>query len=166
VKKARPKRLVKRKPRGSNGGNGHSKLTKELTDKVCGFIAGGMRWEDACILSGIHRSTAWEWRAKGENGDPTYQYFMEQADLAELKSKAVLVSYIRNDPDWKARKFILINRFPDEFKDRYYQELSGKDGQPIQTNGTFNPFQVNITMSGTNDEEVFTTIDHRNGNGS
>jgi len=141
----------------------YSKLTDEIEGKICGYIAGGMKWEDACELCGIHRTTAWHWRDRGAAGEPRYAQFMVAANTAEVKSKALLVAEIRRDTDWRAKQWLLINRFPDEFKIRYYQELAGRDGGAIQTNSTVNPFKVEVILAGVEPTE-FTTIDH-SGNG-
>lgn len=132
----------------------NSKLTDKVQEKICGFIAGGMRWEDACVLSGIHRSTAWVWKDRGAAGEERYKEFLEAVELAEMRSKALLVADIRRDVDWKAKKWLLMNRFPKEFRDSYTQEVVGADGGPVSL--SLNPFTVNVNLTGI--EQEFTTI--------
>lgn len=152
-------RHLKRKEEGRP--SAHSKLTNKVQEKVCGFIAGGLRIEDACALSGIHRSTLWVWKDKGAAGEERYKEFVEAVELAETKSKALLVGEIRRDPDWKAKKWLLMNRFPKEFRDHYTQEVTGPDGSPIAV--SMNPFIVNVSLSSNEPETEFTTINHQNG---
>jgi hypothetical protein len=139
--------------------NALSKLDNALEKKICGFIARGMVWEDACQLCGIHRKTAWDWKCRGDAGEPRYVQFLEKTSLAELRAKALLIGKIRNNPDWKAQKFLLCNRYPKEFRDHIVQEVTGPSGGSIPV--AVNPFEVEIIMAGDPDPK-FTTIDHRN----
>src|SRR5258707_14943988 len=58
----RPRPRLKPRP-----GQAHQagKLDDELQKKLCGLIASGHRYEDACQLCGIARSTLHNWRAEG-----------------------------------------------------------------------------------------------------
>jgi hypothetical protein len=152
------KRHYRRKRLAPGQPHAQSKLTDEVQEQICGFIAGGMRWVDACQLSGIHRATAWMWKERGAAGEERYAEFMEAVDLAEIKSKALLVAEIRRDTDWKAKKWLLINRFPGEFRDYITQEISGPNGAPIEMTGK--QFVVQFTMPPP-DATEFTTVDHQ-----
>jgi hypothetical protein len=66
--------------------NALSKLDNALEKKICGFIASGMVWEDACQLCGIHRKTAWDWKCRGDAGERRYVQFLENTSLAELRA--------------------------------------------------------------------------------
>ena len=43
-----------------------SKLTPELSAKLCGYIADGNFFETACALVGVHHVTAWRWIRRGD----------------------------------------------------------------------------------------------------
>jgi hypothetical protein len=147
-----PKKHYRRRPGQAAA---QSKLNDETQEKICGFIAGGLRLEDACRLSGVHRTTVWLWKDRGNAGEQRYKEFLDAVELAEVKSKALLLAEIRRDPDWKAKKWILINRFPKEFRDYITQEITGVDGSPM----SLAPFVVNFTLPPPDSTE-FTTIDH------
>ena len=52
-------------------------------------------------------------------------------EAALLEGEAMLVHAIVTDSDWKAKKWILKNRFPDRYKERVISEISGPDQGPI-----------------------------------
>ena len=58
----RPRPRLKPRP-----GQAHQagKLDDELQKKLCGLIASGQWYEDACQLCGIARTTLYNWRAAG-----------------------------------------------------------------------------------------------------
>jgi hypothetical protein len=50
-----------------------SKLTDALQAKICGLIANGARYEQACLQCNITRATFWNWRVRG-TVDPKGRY--------------------------------------------------------------------------------------------
>lgn len=137
------------------------KLNDDLQRKLCSYIANQLTMEDACDAAGINRSTVWEWRGRGQE-DPASRFgeFEREITKALIAAKATLITKIATHPDLKGAIFLLKNRYPLEYKDRYSQELMGKDGNAIETNTTLNPFVVNFTMPAP-DETEFTTVNHQ-----
>ena len=107
-----------------------SKLTYETQEKICQAIRGGQTLECAAALAHIDRSTLNDWRYRGQQ-EPGSRYaeFNQAMEQALLESEAMLVHAIVTDSDWKAKKWILKNRFPDRYRERY--ELSGPEGKAV-----------------------------------
>ena len=51
--KGKPRRKLKR-----GQPNSRSKLTAELSAKICGYVADGMSWQDAASMVGVHRNVS------------------------------------------------------------------------------------------------------------
>lgn len=141
------------------------KLNDALQEKICGFIAAALTWNDACQLVGISRSAAWEWRTRGAAylddpvghvGDARFGSFLEAVELAKTRSKAILIRKIIGSDDWRAAKWLLCNRFPSEYKDQF--EISGPEGQPLSIGG--NQFNVIMELPDLGPLE-WKTVDHR-----
>jgi len=83
-------------------------------------------------------------------------------EKAMLESEAMLVRAIVTDSDWKAKKWILKNRFPDRYKERVIGELSGPGGAPIPIDSTAH-YSVEIICPGAERDDP---IIESNGNGN
>lgn len=122
-----------------------TKLTKYVYDSVCRLLAEGHTVELAATLSGVQHATLWSWVRHGQdNPDGPFGQFARDVSYAKEVSHRFLVQKIATDPDWKAAAFLLKNRFPKLYADRYAQELSGPDGSPIPVN--MQTFSVVIEM--------------------
>jgi hypothetical protein len=110
-----------------------SKLTTALTEKICGYVASGMSWQDAAALCGIHRNQITLWKAKGDaEGEGPYADFLRAAEQAELEREHEALSFIAKDRDWKARRWLLCNWRPEKYRMTSFSgELVGKDGLPL-----------------------------------
>ena len=107
-----------------------SKLDDDVQQKICNAVSSGQTFECAAALVRIDRTTLNDWRARGQQ-DPTSRYgeFNRALEAALLASETMMVHKILQADDWKAVKWILKNRFPERYRERY--ELSGPAGSPI-----------------------------------
>jgi hypothetical protein len=122
-----------------------SKLTDDVQQKICNAVSGGQTFECAASLVGIDRHTLTDWRQRGEQDpDSRYGEFNRALEAALLASETMMVHKIVSDPDWKAVKWLLKNRFPDRYRERY--ELSGPAGNPIPVDMGAK-FTVNVSCS-------------------
>ena len=137
-----------------------SKLTYETQEKICGAVRGGQTFECAASLAHIDRTTLNDWRQRGQQ-DPLSRYgeFNRALEAALLASETMMVHKILSDPDWKAAKWILKNRFPDRYRERY--ELSGPEGKAISIDSTAH-YSVEIICPGAERDDP---IIESNGNG-
>jgi len=150
--KPKAKTLAQRraKLRGRSLPNGRasytSKLDDEIEKRICGIIASGpVRHEDACSMCGISRQTFYNWRALGA-AEPNSRYgkFLEEVSKAETIGRMRCEKKLIEDPDWKAIKFLMANRWPDLYRESFAlrQEISGPGGAPVPVSIT--PFVVEI----------------------
>jgi hypothetical protein len=157
--KEKPKRYkykLKRKTGQTDKAN-HGKLTDELEEEICKLIRGQMSLTDACAWVGISRVAVWEWRARGQaEPESRYGQFDRAIEKAYTVAKAYLIRGIAQHSDVKGKIFILKNRYPEEFRDRIVQEVSGPGGASVPVTLNVNPFEVKIVMSG--EPEQFKTV--------
>jgi hypothetical protein len=149
--------------------SGYSHLTDAVEQSICEKISEGVPFIDAARLSGLHRSTVWSWRVRGEAfidkpeehpGDERYGLFVERLAVAESRCKQIWIDKVSRagDLDWRALAFLLKVRWPKEFTEFVRTELSGVDGEAIQVNNQ-NQFKVIVEMSG-DPAPNFTVVDH------
>jgi hypothetical protein len=141
-------------------------LSDKLETTICEFIAAGMSVTDSCRLAGLHRSTAWNWKVKGEQyledpeahpGDERFGQFAKRCEEAQLRAKVIMINRIARDPDWRALRWLLINCYPKKFRSEHQIEVSGPDGGAIPI--AVNPFNVQFIMTPAAEME-FEIVDH------
>lgn len=113
-----------------------SKLTPELQDEICGYIANGLTARDACLIVGIGETTFYRWKAEGEEQEEgKYRDFREACARADAEFKKARIRSIKSagdEGDWKASAWLMERRFPSEFGRRTKLEHAGeiKGGAP------------------------------------
>jgi hypothetical protein len=138
-----------------------SKLTNDVQQKICNAVSSGQTFECAASLVHVDRHTLNDWRQRGQQEpDSRYGEFNRALESALLASETMMVHKILSDPDWKAAKWILKNRFPDRYRERY--ELSGPAGAPIPLEHS-GAFTVEIICPGAERDDP---IIESNGNGN
>ena len=138
----------KKKAKRKRGPNGRPpKLTPQLQEEICGHIAQGCSYEDACTLCMIGRETLRRWRKAGEAGanygrlSKAYMTrFWGNVQYAEACAKAGAVKawHMMSQTDWKAAQALLAIRYPDEWSKRALIDLTS-DGHALQTVQVFSP---------------------------
>jgi hypothetical protein len=135
------------------------KLTPELQAKICALIAAGATYELACGKCRIDRKTYYNWRQLGkEDPESKYGSLARAVEFAEVDSEALMVKTLLNHKDWRATSWIMKNRWPQKYRDKVEQELSGPDGEPIAMN--MKPVQVIIRDAGTSPERSWEMVDY------
>jgi hypothetical protein len=146
------KRKAKRIRLAPGQAHPHGKLNDELERQFCSLIMNQAKIEDAADCLGVHRTTVHTWRALGrEQPESRYGQFEEAVSKAMALAKVSLIRDIAVHPDIRGKMFILKNRYPEEYRDRLVQEMSGPDGAPIPV--AANPFKVEITLATNPDEQ-------------
>jgi hypothetical protein len=122
-----------------------SKLDCALTKQLCELIEDQLTLEDACTIAGVSRKAVWEWRGRGQQEEnPAYVAFEAAISQALINAKHALVKRVANHTDVKGAMFILKNRYPQEFRDRVVQEVTGAEGMPLLP---LNPFHVVLELN-------------------
>ena len=119
-----------------NKGGRPSKATDETMKKILDGIKAGMSYEGACGVARVSWVTFDKWRKAGEAGESEkFVRFLRELRYAEAISEAEMLKKLKEDPDTKWVAWRLERRFPDRWgkKEQVKQEISGPEGQPIQT---------------------------------
>ncbi len=112
-----------------------SKLTPELQEKICEYIAKGHYIERACALCGIGRRTFYTWLEKAERGGK-YAEFFEAVKRAEAQDQDRALEAINTvayeDRKWPAIFRKLESRYPREWaKHEVIHHSDEQEGQRI-----------------------------------
>ena len=151
----RIKRSSKKQKKQSRTG----KLTPELQTKICALIAAGATYELACGKCRIDRKTYYNWRQLGkDNPESIYGALARDAGFAEVDAEALMVKTLLNHKDWHSTAWIMKNRWPQKYRDKVEQEVSGPNGEPISM--SMKPVQVIIREAGAAPERSWEIIDH------
>ena len=132
-----------------------AKYCKEIVDEICAYLAQGMTQQEVCDLVGINTDTFHNWkntkaefseaikvarrdflriqakdvirslykRATGYDVEEPEIIYGDRDGKPYIKQKKVRTKHIPADPT--AQKFILTNLYPDEWKDKQQNELTG-----------------------------------------
>jgi hypothetical protein len=134
-----------------------SRLDDELEQKIVSLIASGQTWTDACLLCDLDRTTAYKWKARGEEEpESRYGLFLQRINKAEVACKAIWVQKVARSDQWQAQAFLLKAKWPAEFIER--TELVGAEGAPLALGNAFN---VIIQAPPADPNEIWKTVDHR-----
>lgn len=146
-----------------------SKLSTELTTKICDMLRAGNYLETAAAYAGIDKATLHRWMKRGareiervESSEKNLKIRKREqpyVDFCNSIKKALAEGEVRDmiiisnaaKTDWKAAAWKLERKFPEKWgrKERLDANLhhSGKDGGPIET-------QTKINLSNLSDEEL------------
>lgn len=129
--------MAQTKERGPGPGR-KTKLTPELQQRFVQAVRAGNWIEPCCDYVGIHPDTYYHWMERGRAGgarNQIYAEFSEAVMHARATAEIESVARIRlagSKGNLKADIFFLERSFPERWgKQRI--ELTGKDGQPLET---------------------------------
>ena len=112
------------------------KLTPETQEKIVSAIAEGNYLETAAAIGGVSATTFFRWLQEGEQATAGLKRdFWEAVKKAEAEAEALRVSRISKagkDGNWQADAWYLERRYPERWGKRIQQEITGKDGGPMQ----------------------------------
>jgi len=111
-------------------------LNEAIQKAMVKSIEGGNYASTAAEAAGIGKSTHYQWMEKGEQGIEPYAEYADAIKKAEAiaESNAVKIIQAAARENWTAGAWYLERKFPDKWgrKDKLTQEISGKDGKPIE----------------------------------
>ena len=118
-----------------------TKLTSELTSKICELLEKGMPIKFTCGAVGIDDATFYGWMQKGEKGNKEYLEFFSRVN--QSKAKAVekyldrLDTYAANGSVY-ATTWFLERRCPEEFGRRENLNIKSKnENENLNVNANF-----------------------------
>lgn len=116
--------------------------TEEIGKRIVAEIRTGLPVKFAAANAGVHRSTIYDWLARGEKAAPTdadepyvsFALLYRAAEAAYAKQELASIDgeVGEGKGDWKRTAWKLSKRFPGEFGDKLALEHSGPDGAPVQ----------------------------------
>jgi transposase len=110
-----------------------SKFTDDVKQKLIKALKLGATHDIAASYAGVSRSLFYEWKAKGEAGDPEFTEILDAIRLAEAIGAIGWLEKIEaaaNDGNWQAAAWKLERRYPRDYG-KTVQEHSGLDGGAI-----------------------------------
>lgn len=112
-----------------------SKLVPSVTKKLLEAIRQGLPIVTACTLAGIAEKTYYNWleEAQKPEADEEFLQFLQSLKKAEAEAEYLLVKEIKLADEWQAKAWILERRFGDRWKKVERNEITGKDGKPVET---------------------------------
>ncbi len=99
-------------------------------------IAATMPYELACDMAGISQSAFYEWKALGEQGKRPYAEFLEELRACEANAVFLMHQDLKAagvSGNINAIMFLLKARYPQHYSETVRQEITGKNGEPIET---------------------------------
>lgn len=123
-----------------------TKLTPEVHKAIVDAVGLGATYATAAACAGVTYETFNEWIKTGENAKrkSIYSDFSEAVRKAEAECKYKATKVIIKamaDGEWKAALEFLRRRDRAEWGDNIKQELTGKDGGPIDV-ATMSPSEI------------------------
>lgn len=117
-----------------------TKLTPELQQEFCSYVAAGITKKGACEAVFIGESALYDWIQRGERdrakGKKTiYSEFAESVKKAEAKFKLSHIKNIKSAADsgnWQASAWMLERVCRDEYGKKDRVELSGNSEEPVK----------------------------------
>jgi hypothetical protein len=113
---------------------GQTKLTPELSARICAFLRAGNYLETAAVCARISKSQLFEWlRAGGKpHAQEPFRTFAAEVEAAQAEAEARDVARIGEaaEKDWKAAAWRLERRNPNRWSRRV--ELTGADGGAVK----------------------------------
>jgi transposase len=97
-----------------------TKLTPELTEKICSGLRSGLYLKDAADLAGIHPSQVNRWIARGseEGSEGPHAAFRAAIKKAEAETQVATLEIIRQAAEggnWTAAAWYLERRHPEKW---------------------------------------------------
>lgn len=125
----------------------NTKFTEERREKILTCLREGNYIVTAAGVAGVNRRTLNRWLERGREEqkagrNTVYTRFVDDTELAEAEGEFLLVNEVRKGGP-KGALQILKRRHPNRWGDKLSQELTGKGGGPIATEGKVT---LNLTM--------------------
>src|SRR5947207_179013 len=111
-----------------------SKLTDEVSERICRAVRAGNYPARAARSCGIAESTFYRWMEEGRGAERgPYRDFYEAVRDAEAEGEVHAVAILRKEmmSDWRAALALLERRHPERWRRRERREhLAGADERP------------------------------------
>lgn len=120
-------------------------LTEDLCGRICKYLAMGNYVEDCCKAVGISKSTFYNWKKLGENGEEPYATFLERVEEAEAKAIVTHVGIIHDTAEtgnWLASAWLLERKHPNKFGKREQMALQTDNDFKLEISTAKSPYEL------------------------
>ena len=115
-----------------------TKLTQEITDRICLAIRAGNYAKIAAAMAGVGETTYYRWLelSAEPNAKKEYREFRESVERAEAEAEISAVARIKQAADngtWQAASWLLERKHGERWgrNDKLRQEITGANGAPV-----------------------------------
>ena len=122
-----------------------TKLTKELCDEICEYIAMGNYIERCCQAVGIAKSTFYNWKKRGEKGEEPYATFLKRVNKVEAKAEIKhtgIIHDIAETGNWMASAWLLERKYPNRFGKREQMALQTDNDFKLEISTAKSPYEL------------------------
>lgn len=102
-------------------------------EKFLKAIRLGLPYHTCAEFAGCSKTTWYNIKARAERGQELEASFLTEVKKAEATAQLKLITDIQNDTSWQSKAWILERRFPSDYGRIDRMELTGKDGEAVQT---------------------------------
>lgn len=122
------------------------KLTKAICDKIIDGMLKGNYVTTVCQSVGIHRSTYYAWKKKGEKGIEPYKTFYDRVMEAEAKAEMDILNVIYTSAidqgNWVSSAWILERKYPNRFGKREQMALQTDNEFELKISSAKSPYEL------------------------
>jgi transposase len=113
-----------------------SKLTKKVEEALAAALRAGNYVDTACEYAGISRATFYRWLEQAEKPGATnaFRDFRDAIKKASADAEVYAVGVVKQamPANWQAAMTFLERRYPEKWRRRDRQEVTGRDGGPVR----------------------------------
>lgn len=115
----------------------HTKYTPDIHKKFLAYIDEGQRFGVAALLCRLEPLTVRNWLKRGAQGEEPFVSFSneyaEKQAIPEARAIQAITKAFHDEGEWRAAEFYLKSRKPKHYLEKARVELSGPDGEAIET---------------------------------
>lgn len=153
TRKPRAKKLKKVGPK--------TKCTPELIEQALTLAVSLVKDNAIYKAVGISHATWHDWKNHAATGREPYADFFKRLEETRGLKTIQLVNGIGNDPDWRAKAWLLERLDPQTYSLRHRIEHSGPGGQPLPATPTATPVQI-IIQGGAPEDNPYLAPEEKN----
>lgn len=128
------------------GGTHPQKLTRVVCDKIVEGVLKGNYITTVCQSVGIHKTTFYAWKKKGEQGLEPYKEFYDRVTEAEAQAEMDILNVIYTNAidqgNWVSSAWILERKYPNRFGKREQMALQTDNDFKLEISTAKSPYEL------------------------
>ena len=122
------------------------KLTRVVCDKIVEGVLKGNYITTVCQSVGIHKTTFYAWKKKGEQGLEPYKQFYDRVTEAEAQAEMDILNVIYTNAidqgNWLSSAWILERKYPNRFGKREQMALATDNNFELKISSAKSPYEL------------------------